>query len=363
VFVRFLASAIALASFVHAAGPATPAAVPAPGMPPATAPESGVIWYATEASAIDRLVENPSVSRRMVDQLVCAVAGESDVSRAWKKWVTPKDRVGIKVNAAGGQAFATRPGVVHAVIEGLKGAGVPAANIVVWDRDPEELSEAGFTTKKIGSKVLSIDPPKGWDRTSVFAAPVLGKLIWGDLLFIEKNRKSLGKQVNDTDQLSSNSHFATILTRNVTKIVNIATLTDEAGCGVAGAFYNLGVRNVDNWRRFVSSDGEASDSIPELLADPVVGPKVVLHLVDGLIAQYAGGPGGNPNYAFAHATIYASRDPVALDATSSRLIEGWRKEAKLPSIARKVTWLAVAEQLQLGVADENRIKLLPVTPR
>ena len=120
----------------------------------------------------------------------------------------------------------------------------------------------------------------------------------------------------------------------MTKIINLPVLADETHIGVAGALYNVTVPNVDNWRRFLALEGGATDSIPDLYADEHLAPKIVLHLMDGLTAQYADGPRGNPNYAFAHATLYASRDPVALDATAARKIEGWRKESKLPSIAR-----------------------------
>jgi hypothetical protein len=311
---------------------------------------------------MDRFTENPSVSRRMVDQVVKAAVNEKDIAKAWQKLVSPKDKIGIKVNAAGGRNFATRIGVVRAILNGLEEAGVNRKNVIVWDRDLAELREAGFNSKQLGAQVRGVDPPRGWDRTASFAAPALGKLIWGDLLFIERNKKIPGKPTAESDQLSSTSHFPTILTKDVTKIINVPTLADETGCGVAGAFYNIGVRNLDNWRRFVGSGMSAVDSIPEIYDDPNVGPKVVIHILDGLIAQYAAGPEGNPNYAFPHATIYASTDPVAIDAIAARNIEAWRKMAKLPPIARQVEWISVAAQMGIGVADSNRINLVAVTP-
>ena len=325
-------------------------------------PTSATIWYAHDPTAMDRFTENPSVSRRMVDQVIKAATNETDIGRAWRKLVSPKDKIGIKVNAAGGRNFATRLGVVRAIIDGLEQAGVNSKNVIVWDRDLGELREAGFESKRLGAQVRGIDPPRGWDRTAPFAAPSLGKLIWGDLLFVERNKKIPGKPNSESDQLSSTSHFSKIVTKDVTKIINVPTLTDELGCGVAGAFYNIGVRNLDNWRRFVGSGMSAADSIPEIYDDPNIGPKVVIHILDGLVAQYAGGPEGNPNYAFPHSTIYASTDPVAIDAVAARNIDAWRKMAKLPPIARRLEWLSVAEQMGIGVADSNRISLVAVTP-
>jgi uncharacterized Fe-S center protein len=82
--------------------------------------------------------------------------------------------------------------------------------------------------------------------------------------------------------------------------------------------------------------------------------------MDGLTAQYAAGPIGNPNYAFAHCTLYASTDPVALDATALRQMEAWRKEAKLPAIGAKAEWLRSAEELGLGQFAEESIVLQTV---
>ena len=82
-----------------------------------------------------------------------------------------------------------------------------------------------------------------------------------------------------------------------------------------------------------------------------------------MVAQYAGGPRFDPNYAFIYGTLYASKDPVALDATALRLIEGWRKEARLPPVGARADWLQMAEQMGLGNAAESRIVLRQIAPR
>ena len=353
-FVRLVALSIVLAT---ASRGAEEAAVPVVRAQEARA----TVWAAHDDSAIDRFTENPGVSRRLVDSLVLAAAGEKDIARAWRKFIQPGDRIGIKVNAGGGPNFSSHVGVVRAIIDGLEQAGVKPGNVVVWDRESEELKEAGFDPKRLGCKVRAIDPPRGWDRTSAFTAPALGRLIWGDALFIEKNVKLLGRQTTDSDQLSQDSHFATIVTKDVNRIINVGTLTDDTGCGVAGVFYNLALKNVDNWRRFVSQDQMAADSIPELYANANLGPKVALHFLDGLMAQYAGGPTANPNYSYQHSTLYASRDPVALDALAARKIDEWRKLAKLPPIAARTEWLKTAEQMGFGESSEARLKLITVS--
>lgn len=295
----------------------------------------------------------------MVDRLVQAATGQPDTAAAWRSLVTPADRVGIKISAAGGRYFASHRGIVNAIVEGLEQAGVPRTRIIVWDREADDLRDAGYTSQRGGYTVASIAPRTGYDRAAVFTAPVLGKLIWGDALFEEKQSK-LGKRANEADQLSSNSYIASVLSRQITKIINVPVLSDQSGCGVAGALYNVTIPNVDNWRRFTQSEGDGAASIADLYADEHIGPKVVIHIMDGLLAQFAGGPHFDPNYSFAYHTIYASKDPVALDANALRLIEGWRKEAKLPPIGRRAEWLESAEQMGLGHFAESRITLRAV---
>ena len=326
-------------------------------------PPASTVFFSRDAQAFTGFVENPVSTGRMVDELVLAVTRKPNLAQAWRSLVSPKDRVGIKVATAGGLYFSSRVGVVEAILRGLEQGGVPRRQVTVWDRDDTDLRAAGFDAARLGCKVRSIEPIRGYDRSAMFAAPVLGKLIWGDLLFSEKAQKIRGKKPKEADQLSSTSHLANVVTKEITKIINLPMITDSPGCGVAGALYNLTVPNVDNWRRFTQRLASAAESLAELYADDHIQPKVVFTLLDGLFAQYAGGPGGNPNYAFAHATLYASRDPVALDATALRLMEGWRKEAKLPPIGARAEWLQVAGQMGLGAFEEERIALQEVPLR
>ena len=147
----------------------------------------------------------------------------------------------------------------------------------------------------------------------------------------------------------------------MTKIINVPVLSDERSCGVAGAIYNASIPNVDNWRRFMQTEGQISSSPAEVFADERIGPKCVLHIMDGLVAQYAGGPAFAPNYAFAHQTIYASKDPVALDSVALRELDGWRVPAKLPPLAKRGAWLADAAAMGLGkLPDDHTLQRVKV---
>jgi uncharacterized protein (DUF362 family) len=83
----------------------------------------------------------------------------------------------------------------------------------------------------------------------------------------------------------------------------------------------------------------------------------VFNLMDGLMAQYAGGPQPQPNYAVHHGTLYASKDPVALDAIALKLLEEWRKRGSLRPVGSVAAYIDVASQLGLGNSATNRIEV------
>ncbi len=311
---------------------------PAEPPPPPIAQPTGrsLVAIAHDLRAMDGYDENPAVTRRMVDALVRTVTGCASTRAAWRELAGTDERVGIKVTTAGGAYFATRRGVVAAAVAGLKDAGV--REIIVWDKNSSALRECGFTPERLGCEVRAIDPPRGWDRTASFQAPVLGKLIWGDLLFSEKvNTRDLSKR--EDSLLSSKSHLATILSKEVPRFINIAALSDEPGCGVAGTLYSAVVGNLDNWRRFTTFGESGATAIADCYADPRLGGKCVLHILDALAVTYAGGPGPNPQAAAIHKTLYASRDPVALDSLGVELLEKWRKGSSFGAIGTKSAWL------------------------
>ena len=130
--------------------------------------------------------------------------------------------------------------------------------------------------------------------------------------------------------------------------------------GIAGCLYNVTIPNVDNWRRFTQGIGFGAAAIAELYADPTVGKKVVFNLMDGLVAQYAGGPESQPNYSIHHATLYAGKDPVAIDSVALRKLEQWRTRSSLPAVGQMAAYVKAASQIGLGNNAPERIEIRSV---
>src|SRR5437868_14715011 len=95
-------------------------------------------------------------------------------------------------------------------------------------------------------RLVSIAPKDGYDPKAVISAPILGKLIWGDYEYIGRTVVPL----SDTENTSSVSHLARVLTSEVTKVINVPVMSDSETHGIAGRIYNMTVQNLDNMSRF-----------------------------------------------------------------------------------------------------------------
>jgi uncharacterized protein (DUF362 family) len=321
----------------------------------APAPTPSIVYVAHNPDAIREYETNRPVVHAMVDRLVIAATGQSDVAKAWASLVSPNDKIGIKISAAGGELFTTHHDVVDAIVDELVAAGHSRESIIVWDRSIVGIKDAGYVSARDGYQVRAIAPREGYDPKATLSAPVLGRLVWGDLEY----KSELGKmpQLTDTENASDVSHFARILSSEVTKIINVPVMSNSTTNGIAGCLYNMTVPNIDNWRRFAQGPGFGAESIAEIYSNPLIVKKVVFNLMDGLMALYGGGPESQPNYAVHHATLYASKDPVALDAVALKRLDEWRAHANFPPVGALGDYVRYAGEIGLGNAQSERIEI------
>jgi uncharacterized protein (DUF362 family) len=340
----------------------------APQPPPV--PARSYVYRVQSPDAIADYETNSAVVRRMVDDLVMAATGEQTVASAWGSLVKPSDVVGIKVCTNGAPLFSSHPAVVNAIVAGLADAGVPRQNIVVWDREEHLLKVAGYQARSAGYRLMWSEG--NYDPKAVITSPISGKLIYGDLLFMAKTPDTLGgaarveddektkRRPRNQENLSDESHLSTVLTRVVTKVINVPVLSDNIYCGLSGALYNMTIQNLDNWRRLIQDPISGDPSIPEAYADPRVGDKVVFQIMDGLIAVYAGAPMGDANYAVHYGTLFASKDPVAMDAVALQRIDEWRARAQMWPASKIAKYIQTAFSYGLGNADLSKIEVVDV---
>jgi hypothetical protein len=298
--------------------------------------------------ATDAFVSNSEVVQGMVNHGIMEYTGESDPSSAWQKLVRTNDVVGIKVFSSPGRVSGTRPVVVAGVINGLIASGLPSTNIYIWDKQVHELANAGYFELAAGLKTqIEGATTAGWDPEEYYDNPLKGALVWGDLEF--------GRKEYDVGR---RSHLAQLVTKKITRIINVSPLLNHNQARVAGNLFSLASGSVDNFRRFDTSALRLETAIPEINALEALGDKVAINIVDALLCQYEGGQRALLHYSSRLNQLRFSRDPVALDVLSVHDLIRLREVQLRDNVHTNFTLFENAALLQLGVADTNKIDVV-----
>jgi hypothetical protein len=140
-------------------------------------------------------------------------------------------------------------------------------------------------------------------------------------------------------------------------VINIPSLCDSYNTGVYGALAGMTIGILDNNRRFGKGDGYGDSALASVYADERIGKKVILTIMDGMVLQYAGGPYPSPVNCVSYSALFASRDPVAIDATALRLIDEQRQLSSMPKASEEGGHVKEAEANGLGNAEEKMVRL------
>jgi uncharacterized protein (DUF362 family) len=243
----------------------------------------------------------------------------------------PKDRVGIKVNTLG---LTTQPAVVDAIVAGLRQAGVPARNIIIWDRFDVELSAAGFKLNKSSSGVQCY----GTDTV--------------------RYGSGYESQIESSGEIGS--CFSRIVAGKVDKLISVPILKDHNLAGVS-----LGLKNfygaIHNPNKY--HDNNCDPYIVDVVSHEYIRPKWKLTVCDATRAQYHAGPTRHPDYTWNFGGLIVSTDVVAADAVAADLLDKQRVARGHKVLARDkrpTKHITTAAARGLGVADLSRIERIEV---
>jgi uncharacterized protein (DUF362 family) len=261
-----------------------------------------------------------------------AAATPESVIAAWRHIAGPGDTVSLKINALGGRGISTNVELVNAVCESLQQAGVKPANIVVWDRDSEELERAGFRIVVGGDRVQCY----GTDRVAY-----------------EDDLSAWG---------SVGSRLSKILTRSSSVLINLPVLKDHDGAGVTIALKNM-YGTIHNPNKYHPNG--CDPYVADLNMLPEIRSRMKLTICDATTAMYEGGPGFKPEHSWKPNSLLVSQDPVALDYTGWQIIERKRAEMGLKTLEaeqRAPRYIATAadQEHRLGHSDPSRIAVVEV---
>ncbi len=283
----------------------------------------------------------PEVVRRMMNEGMFSLTGKKTVADAWRTFFAPHDVVGIKINPIGGVKLSTRPEVVDAIIMGLKAAGVKDNNIIIWDRFSYHLITAGFPLNQgsSGVRCYGTEPTAGYDKKIYY--------------------ESLDDDYSLRQDDGARSLFSTIVTRDVTAMINVPVMKDHGIAGVTLCLKNLAFGAINNTKRFHPSPYFCDPASAEVCTHPVIKDKVRLHIVDALQACFDGGPASMKAWTmWNEERLFFGTDPVAIDRIGLEIIDRKRKENNHVSVFQKARHIATAGKKGLGVYDRENIDFI-----
>ncbi len=298
----------------------------------------------------------------MIARSMLELTGEKKLKKAWRKFVSPGDRIGLKVNPVAGKSLSTSHEVVRSVIAQLEESGIKRSQLTIWDRREFELTDAGFTPENYpGIRIVGTEQ---MDKEGLYYGKD-GKLYgehmidrdwyyWADVEG-EYDEYTMPYMVNG----GKYSYFTKIVTQELDKIINIPILKN-AGMTVTLALKNLAFGSVSNTGRLHAKLW--NETCAQVCAFAPLRDKVVLNIADGIKGCFNGGPGANPQFFCDYHTIITGSDPVAVDrigydiVLAKRIAEGLQK-AGTP---QALEFMLQAERLSLGVADREKIELREV---
>ncbi len=283
-------------------------------------------------------VLDEQVVSEMIDRAMMKLTGLDSAKEAWKDFVLPTDIVGIKINPLAGERLSTHRIVVDKIIEGLHGTGILSNQIIIWDRFESHLINAGYEINQSDQGVRC------------FASDSAG-IGYDDEVFYETEKDVEVRRENG----SILSRYTKLLTEEFTVVINVPVMKHHGIAGVSGCLKNLAFGSVDNTSRFHSNPINCNPAIADIYAHAVLKDKVVLNIVDGLLAAFNGGPTYDPDGVWRYGGILVSEDPVALDQIIYQTIEEKRKEFELPTLSRVSKYIRSASRMDLGTNDLDEV--------
>jgi uncharacterized protein (DUF362 family) len=322
--------------------------------PSGTAPKSRVVEVFAPGVVSGDFKCKSGHLKGMVERGVKELTGESNLAEAWSCFVKPEDMVGIKLNSWGGRLISSKMGIMEAVVEGVRMAGVPADRIIVWDQVEENLLKY--------MKRRNIEPEEGGIR---FRGCVKN-------LTKESYEKDKTIEGFDTEPVAfpwGRIRIAELLENELTAVINLPVLKQHDTAGVSGAMKNISHAVVDTpWN---CHDNFCNPYIPDIVGIPGVRDKLRLHILDGIMGVAHGGPAlKSMNHLLIRERLLFSTDPVAVDSIGRGWIEEACREKGFPAVAETAGppgmkgepagYIAAAAEKGLGKDNPEHVDLTKI---
>jgi uncharacterized protein (DUF362 family) len=320
------------------------------------------------APAMDRAAVRATLNRGLKE-----LTGADHPVEAWRLFVQPGEAVGIKVVPNGYPGAHTTPELVLEVIDGLRAAGIPFKDMVVFDRYGLEFREARYDTILPDQVTRGGLTPVEWDPGQLAINfegnhPIAG---YDRDEFVQLTL--VGRGQDPKDDRCFRSHLGKIVTKRLDKIIGLPCIKDHHAAGATGALKNMSHGLVNNVFRSHSSPISIAmvAFIPAVVSHPIIRKKCVLHIMDGSRGVWEGGPfGKNPEWLWDYNAMLFATDPVAMDHVEWDILDAKRAQMKVPGVGgvgrliadpfkqegydiRQPQYIALAGQAGLGNFDHK----------
>jgi hypothetical protein len=311
-----------------------------------------------------------AIVREMMARGMRELAGASSTPDAWRRFFTPSDVVGIKVNCGGYPYCVSAYEIVGEVVRQLTGVGLREDQIFLYERFQNQLDEVNYAPHLPGGvRIVAAERAnRNTDNSGYDPATYLEANLFGE---------------EDT-----RSNMMRLVSQRLTKIINIPNMKDHGATGVTGCLKNVAYGSFSNVARTHQRGKSYTYSAVGTLASiEPLRSRTVLQIMDGLRGVWHGGPfARSTRYVFYPRRILFGTDPVAIDRLlldvidEKRRAEGaisiWdRSPASLRAddtrardadpnvniIIREPGHVEYASTLGLGVYDRARIKVSELT--
>ena len=297
-------------------------------------PQSLVVDVKSRTGIVKGMTPNISLIKQMMDSGITLLTGTYNPKDAWKSLFHEDERVGIKINGLGADILVGNYQICWAIVDALKSIGVKENNIIIWDQYQNFFLSSGFKINRSFKGVRTYTTDGGGGKEALDS----------------------GSSHREYDSGYGAVRVSRILTEEVDSLINVGLLKDHGLAGVSIALKNIShgvISHPDNFH-----DNSCDPFIAAINSIPVIKDKIKLHICNGIVGLYEGGPMPQKRHTWNNNRIILSRDPVALDTIGMNIIEGKRKEKELRSLFNRPNLpvhIETAAKYGLGVTDLNLI--------
>jgi hypothetical protein len=213
------------------------AATTKPGMPGAF---PGRVVAVGHAGCIAQNIYQQQPIRQMMEKGMTSLTGAPSWTDAWRSMFEKGDVVGVKVSPVGGKNLCSDATVMHNILDGLKEAGIPANDVIVFNRYREETYQAGID-KWIPSGVRFEFASERYTETQLDMGG------YDEDHYMQMALIKPGEDLNDPH--FRRSYVAKIVTQKINKLINLPVLKHHQSAGVTIALKNMSHGMVNNVNR------------------------------------------------------------------------------------------------------------------